>query len=560
MASYPPPTPPPVPPYGFDPRAQRRYLRDQVRFQREAARAQFRAQRDQLRYQQRSLRRSSILGPIVAIGLGVVFLLVQTGRLPHQRLWDWYGHWWPSVLVVAGLVLLAEWAFDQFVLRDPAALPYRRSAGGGVFTLLLIFAIAGVVDDQVHRNPDGRNWIVNGLHFDQDNLDEFLGDKHEFDQTLDLSLPAAGSLSVTNPRGDVTVSGTSDDNRIHIAVHKQVYSRTDSEADSKAQQFVATATTSGSAVTVSMPSLEGARADLVIAVPAAALATVTANRGDIHIAGIKSAVSATANHGDIELSAISGPATAHINSGATSLSAHALAQGLTLQGHANDITLSDIAGPVSISGEFFGTTHLEHIAGAVHFHTSRTDFQLARLDGEVEISPHADLSVDHALGPVVLTTSNRNITLDRVSGNIAVTNRNGTIDLTAAPNPFGTPLGSITLEDRNGTVTATLPERAAFTLQAATSDGNIDNDLKLDSQATPQADGRNRTSLNGSFGSNGPLVHISTSNGDINLHKASLEPIPANPPAPPKLTLVPPAPPAAPAHAAKPAKPAEPTN
>jgi len=146
MAGYPPPYPPPVPPpgppFGYDPRAQRRYLRDQMRAQRDA----MRAQRDLYRYQTRGLRRTSILGPILLIAVGIIFLLIQSGRLPHQRFWVWYAHWWPLLLVGAGVILLAEWAFDQFYPHDPSQPHYRRSLGGGVFTLLLVFGIAGIAD------------------------------------------------------------------------------------------------------------------------------------------------------------------------------------------------------------------------------------------------------------------------------------------------------------------------------------------------------------------------------------------------------------------------------
>src|ERR1700679_2284591 len=128
MAGYPPPYPPP----GFDPRDQRRYLRDQARAQVRAQRAAFRAQRDQLRYQMRGMRRGSILGPILLIAIGIVFLLIQTGRIDHTRFWGWYGQWWPLLLVGAGVVVLAEWAMDQHLLRDPKRPQYRRSLGGGI--------------------------------------------------------------------------------------------------------------------------------------------------------------------------------------------------------------------------------------------------------------------------------------------------------------------------------------------------------------------------------------------------------------------------------------------
>ena len=523
MASYPPPPYTPPPP-GFDPRQQRRWIREQARAQRDM----FRAQAQAARYSMRSLRRTSIVGPILLIAVGVVFLLIQTGRLSSMLMWDWYSRWWPLILLGAGVILLGEWAWDQYRLRDPNQPQYRRTLGGGVFTLLLLVAITGLVGRGVH-NHLGDDQLWSRLHVGPDNIDEFLGDKHESDQTLDLAFATGTALEVTNPRGDVTVSGTSDDGHVHVAVHKQVYSRSDSDADSKSQQLSPATQTSGSKLSLSLPKVEGARADLVITLPADAPVTITSDRGDIHVASVKAPVTATANHGDVELSAITGATTAHLNTGGTSLSAHSLGGGLTIQGHAEDLTLADITGPVNIAGEFFGTTHLEHIAGTVHFRTSRTDFQLGRLDGEVEISPRMELTADQVLGPLVLTTSNRNIRLERVQGDVSVTNRNGTIDLTAAPQ-----IGTITLLDRNGTVNATLPEQATFSVQANTTDGDIHTDFQLN----PHESG-DRRELTGTVGSGGPEVHITTTHGDISINRGTVLPLPPLPPTPPKLTAVP---------------------
>jgi DUF4097 and DUF4098 domain-containing protein YvlB len=484
----------------------------------------------------RSMRRGSVLGPILLIAVGIVFLLIQTGRLDHSQFWGWYGHWWPLLLVVAGVVVLGEWALDQHLMNEPGRPPYRRSVGGLIFLMLLLLIGSGVIASNVHEFPSGYSKIFPGYHFDQDSFDELFGDKHESDQTLDLAYTAGDSISIVNPRGDVNVSGTSDDNRIHITVHKQVYARSDSDADSRAQQLVPTTTTEGLALRIAMPSLDGASADLVIMVPTAAATTVNTNRGDIHVTAIKAPVTVTANHGDIELSAITGATTAHINSSGSSITARSIDGGISMQGHAQDVSFTDITGPVSLSGEFFGTTHLEHINGAIHFHTSRTDVQFARLDGETEISA-SGISADQALGPVVLTTSNRNVSLERIAGDIAVTNRNGAIDLTAAPT-----LGNLTLEDRNGSIRTTVPDKAGFSVQANASNGTIDTELPLSAWST----GSNR-SLNGTVGSGGPLVHITTSNGDISIHKADVQPLSPTPPAPPKITLVPPAPPVPPA-------------
>jgi DUF4097 and DUF4098 domain-containing protein YvlB len=528
MGNYPPPPypPPPGPPYGNDWKYQRRILKDQARAQRDM----LRAQREAYRYQARSLRRSSILGPLVLITVGIVFLAVQTGHLQGYRLWEWYARFWPFLLVGAGVVMLLEWAYDQHVQSDPTQPQYRRRVGGGVFAVLVILAFTGVVLSGART--DGRSRLFNGLSINQDNWDEFMGDKHESDQILAQAFPAGAALVVNNPRGDVTISGTSDDNQIHVSAHKQVYTRSDSEADAKAQRLSPNINVGGNNVTVSVPAIEGARADLTITLPATAATTVTANRGDVKITAIKAPVTITANHGDIELSAITGDITTRINNSGSNLSAHSVTGSLTVEGHSHDTTISDINGPLTLRGEFFGDAHFERIRGPLKFHTSRTDFQLARLDGQIDISSSAALSTSEAVGPLTLTTHSRNITLDRVAGDVSVTNRNGSVDVTSAP-----PLSNVTVENRNGSVSVTVPEQANFAYQFDATNGDIESDFP---QVKSNSEDSRKNTVNGTIGKGGPLLRVTTSQGDVSLKKASIMPLPPMPPMPPKLTALPP--------------------
>src|SRR5580698_3995919 len=316
MGNTPPPYPPPPPgpPFGGDWKYQRRILKDQER----ARRDYIRAQRDAYRYQYQGMRRTSILGPILLVTIGVLFLMVQTGHLESQRLWAWYGRFWPLLLVIAGVILLLEWIFDQFFHQGPPY--YRRRIGGGVFFLLVLFAVSGV---GIHGMREGSRSFMKGLNLNQDNLDEFLGDKHESDQTFNQSFPAGGTLTIDNPRGDITVSGTSDDNQIHISVHKEIYSTSDSDADAKARRLSPSLNESGNTITFTVPPIDGAHADVTITVPASAITSITA----------------------------------HINNGQSSFSAHSVTGPLMIEGRGHDTTLSDLSGPVTISGDFFGTSH-----------------------------------------------------------------------------------------------------------------------------------------------------------------------------------------------------------
>ena len=551
MATMPPGTPPPNmphqgPPPGFDPREQRRWYRDQAR----AQRAAWKAQHQHMRWQFRSMRRGSILGPLILICVGVVVLLVQTGRINGNTFFTVYGHWWPLLLVAAGIIVLAEWALDQFQMRDPVHPQYRRSMGGGVIVLLIFLVFIGILVDAglaFHRRGEGL--ILHGFNFDQDSWEALFGDKHEFDQTLDLAVPANGLLKINNPRGDVSITGTSDDGHIHIAEHKTVYATSDSDAENHSQQMNPKVETDGPATRVSIHGVDGAHADLTITVPADAALSVNVDHGDVHISSIKGAVNATTNHGNVELAAITGPATVSINNGGASVSAHNLANGITFHGHVGDVSLADIVGPVALDGDVFGTTEMERVNGTVHFHTSRTDLQIVRLDGEFAIHG-ADLSVDRAQGPFTLDTNNNNLSLDRVNGDISITNKNGSVELTAAPGS-GNQIGNITIENRNGSVTTTVPNHTGFILQATTTNGDIDHNLAFNSggQEDHLSENRNQKTLNGIVGTttDAPTVHIRNENGNLSIMKGDVQPL-TPPPPPAKITMAPlaPAMPAAP--------------
>ena len=256
--------------------------------------------------------------------------------------------------------------------------------------------------------------------------------------------------------------------------------------------------------------------------------TVTADHGSIHISSIKASVTVTANHGDLELSAIGGSVTAHMNHRGSSFNARGVRGGLTLEGDCHDVDISDVTGAVSLDGDFFGKTHFERVGGAVRFHTSRTDFQLARLDGSVDIT-RGELSADQIVGPVALTARSYNVTLDRVAGDVSVTTSDGSVDVTSAP-----PLGNITIQNRDGAVNVTVPEQAGFSVEAETRDGDIDTDLPL-----TKSDDHHSNRLNGTIGNGGSMIRINTTKNDISLKKGMIAPL--VPPAP-AITLTQPTP------------------
>jgi DUF4097 and DUF4098 domain-containing protein YvlB len=516
MAGYPPP---PYPASKADWKAQRRAMKTQARLQRQ-----------QYRLQMRAMRRNSVVGPLLLLGAGIVFLLVQTGKMHWFATVSWYGKWWPLLLVIAGVVLLLEWMYDQHVQqeRSAAGLPVRsvRVLGAGTVWLLILLAVLG---GMTHWAGHAWSWDGHNFRYNFGDFDRALGEPHDSDSELVQAIPANGSLTVDNARGNVNISGTSDDGQVHVAIHKQVFALDDHAAAQRAQSLQPNVSNDQGRVTLTIPGIEGGHADLTIEVPRTVTVTVSANRGDVRVNGLHAAVVVNGNSGNIELGGLDGPAVAHLHHSGATFSAHSITGSVTLDGRSGDLNVTDIKGPVSLTGDFFGTTHVERVNGPVHFHTSRTDFQMARLDGEMELDTGSDLRADQMMGPVNLHTRQRNITLERVQGPVQVVNHDGSVTLTSAQ-----PLGAIDIQNRHGSVNVGVPPTAGFVVQAETRHGDIENDFSLNKQGEGSHE-----QLNGKVADGGPTIRIQTSDGDVVVRKSTVEPLPPVPLAPPTITVIP---------------------
>jgi DUF4097 and DUF4098 domain-containing protein YvlB len=516
MAGY----PPPYPPFGPDARQQERFARQQMKAQARAALQAAKAQRNAYRQQARALRRGSIVGPLLIVGIGVVLLLIEFGKVPAYRFTDWYSRWWPLLLVTAGIILILEWAFDH--RSTQAGVPFgRRGVGGGVIFLLILLAAAGACASNFR---DGWGFL-NNLHIGPDNVDEFFGERHDFDQQIDQPFPAGTTLNIDNPHGDVTVTGKSGDDKIHIVVNKQVYTLGEQDGSSRADQLSPRVALVGGTLTVSVPNLDSSHADLSITVPDFAQATISANHGDITVSDLRAPLNVTANRGDITLDRIAGTVTAHVNSAHDSFTAHDITGDVTLRGHADELSLAGVTGAVSLEGEFFGDTHLEHLGGPLSFRTDRTQFSAGKLDGMVDISTGSEMTGSELVGPIELHTRSRNIAFERIAGPVNIVNSHGTVDLTSSA-----PLANISVENSSGAVTLTVPlptrSQPGISIQAQANDGAIEDELD-----DSHVDDAPHASHSDTIGNGAAHLTLRTSHADITIHKGPVD-RPAPPPEP----------------------------
>jgi hypothetical protein len=508
---------PPIPPY--DPKAQWRAYREQQK-------AAWRAQRDAWKTQKYAWkdgyggvygpRVPSMVGPVILICIGIIALLIMTGHLAAENFWEWYSRWWPVLLIVAGLALLAEWALD--LKRE---VPVRRK--GGFVGLLLLLTVIGLGSSGWRQMGVG-NWHWNGDN--DDFFNSFGAPEHDNDaQVLNTTVPANATVDIENPRGDVSITG-GDDNTVQVQAHEEAFTNSDDEAKKIWDSEATHVTVSGTSVLIKSNGNNKGRVNFTVTVPRTAKVTVNNSKGDVTAAGLGAGIDITAP-GDIRVNSMKGPVDVRFTQGRHDVfSAHDVQGDLTLNGNVNDLTLSEITGTVTQNGEIFGPVHMESMSGPIKLHTSVTELEVAKLPGDLTLDSD-DLHVTEAEGSVRISTHAKDVDVSQVYGDTSVDNRDGRISI----EPAG--VYAITATDNKGDVEITLPPNGAGVVDGHTHNGEVVNDFDL------SVNGDEDKTVTGRIGAGGPRISLNSTNGDLHIKKG-----PAYPPPPP-------ATPAAPAAAAK---------
>ena len=525
-------------PFQQDPRIQREqakawrnYQRDASRQQAKAIRQQTRmaveAQRAQFRAWRRSNRAQSVIGPLLLIGIATVALLVYNGRIEPMTLLNWFARWWPLVLIAVGVLRLLEWAVARRQFQQHG-IPMRFAIGGGTVWLLILLSFLGLAaQGGIHHIHNQWNFGWTGMDFGQ-----LFGSKHEEDAaSVTHSIAADGRLEIYSEHGDVTVDGTSDDGRVHLAEHKEVFASDDNRVEGLMSSLDPQFSGTDANLVLRIAGTQNSSAALTLTVPRGVHVVLNSNHGDVAVHSFHAPVAINANHGDVDLSGIAGDVEVRTNARRGEVQIHSVQGAVQLAGSGDEVNLNDIEGNVGVNGDFFGSGHLRHVAGTVNYNAGRISFTARRVDGEVSFDSDDEFTARGVAGPVTIRTRSRNITLDRVSGDLQVANSSGHVDITAVP-----PTGAITIANRDGDVTLSLPGTAHFSLAADTTDGSIQTSFPGVNGSTNQSHHGNLTTT---VGTGGPPVRITTTHGNISLQSNGQTPVPPLPPMVPALTSVP---------------------
>src|SRR5580704_1942732 len=446
--------------------------------------------------------RRSLSGPIILIAIGGIFLLGTMGVLNWGNLAHWFAHYWPVILIVAGIIKLIEYQAAQ---REGTRV--SGIGAGGVFLIIMVVFL-GLLSTQASRF----NWGELRDHMDIDDSDFTLfGQKYTYEDRLAEAFPAGSALHVNDIRGAVNVSAGNDD-QIHVSVHKRINADSAAEADKWNAGTKPQISVSGGVVTLNANNQaagdHGIATDLDITIPRKAPLTISTRSGDVSVVGRDGDVQVSAQHDDVIATDINGKVSLTLERSSARISQ--ISSDVSLEGRANDVSVEDVKGAVHLDGEFMESVKLSRLAQGVTFHSSRTDLQFFRLNGDLDLDS-GDLQASDVVGPVRLSTRAKDVRLTGVAGDVRLQDENGSVELHMSK------LGSVQVENRKGDVQIYVPDKAGFQVDARSRGGDVETDfdgLKVDNR-------EDQATATGTVGGGGPHLVATNEHGTIEIRKGS---------------------------------------
>src|SRR5438067_3091358 len=404
-------------------------------------------------------RRRSMAGPIVLIFIGFLFLLGNMGLINIHNLFHGFAHFWPVLLILWGLVKV----FEHYRAQQEGYESPGIGAGGVIFLIFLVI-FGGMAS--IASRADWSN-----VGFDMGSTG------HTFQTDLEQPFPAGASFKGIADHGDVVIRAW-DENKVKVHVRETLRGKDQATAKQVFEGNKPTLSTEGNMVTLRSGSRQqgpkiqigfwtgpAQETNLEIYLPRKAAADLELDHSDLSLADREGNVKIETEHGDISLRDVKGNVEISSDHGDASLSN--VTGNVHMSGGPGDLSISDVTGQLTVNSERFSNMSLSKISKGVHFTSPRTDMDLGKLDGHLEMD-EGDLSGGNISGGFKVNARNKDISLSGVSGDVAIDNSHGDIEL-----QLNAPLGNVDVKNQNASVRIWLPEHAHFPLDATSHGADI---------------------------------------------------------------------------------------
>lgn len=470
------------------------------------------------------MRRGSIIGPVLLIAAGVLFLVNNLRPdLPTLKI---ISDWWPFLLIAWGLGRIAE---ITIWWQSGRPLP-SNGISGGEWTLAVILSMVGtgMFYGQHYRNR------IPGITVR--GLGEVLGENFEYN--LDSKRAAAGKtprVRVENMRGNARITGIDSEEVIARGV-TNIKAYTQNEADKANSQAVLEVVRQGDVIIVRSNhdrASEGLRvsSELEITVPKGATVECKGRYGDFDVTEVAGSLIVDSDNTGVRAANIGGDVRIEARR-SDILRAVNVKGNVEMKGSGSDVELENIEGASTVNGNFYGDLAFRKLAKPFRFESSNTEIRVAKVPGRIEMS-RGHLTGDGLAGPVFVRGRSKDVQLSGFSDSLELQIDKGDVEL----RPGSLPVGKMDVRIRGGDVDLALPNGAKVELNAVTERGEIYNGMGAPFQQGRQGKGARMTGSTGA----GPALSIHTDRGKISVRSSAAFDVPV-PPAPPASPAPPPPP------------------
>jgi len=454
------------------------------------------------------MRRGSVVGPLILIGLGVLFLI--RNMVPDIPLWDVLSRFWPALLVVWGGLRLVEILFLAMTSRP---LPRFGISGGEWIVVILVCIVGGSAHEARHYSA----WFPNQR--------ALRGLVVNMGESFDYPMPETEKqcshncrILIENFRGNAKIVGTNT-TVVKLSGRKSIRAFQQTEADKantitpvelimQGDQMIVR--TNQSRVSDSLL----VATDLELEVPNTASVEAHGRSGDFDISDIKGNVDLSSDNAGIRLEKIGG--TVRVETRRSDIvRANDVKGSVDLKGRGQDLELTDIAGTVTVNGTYVGQVQFRNLSQSVRYEDPQVTLNLEKLPGQIHIGG-GECTGENLIGPVRLTARSRDIHLSNFTQSLELNLERGDVQLSP-----GKTIPSMDVKiAHSGDIELGLADGAKFDLKASTSRGEAHNDY---GPALTVDDQRHGATIASSSGGGGPLLRLETARGTLTVRKGEIE-------------------------------------
>ncbi|HLW76916.1 MAG TPA: DUF4097 family beta strand repeat-containing protein, partial [Bryobacteraceae bacterium] len=453
------------------------------------------------------MKRSSIVAPLLLIAIGGLFL--ARNMYPDVPLLDYLARYWPFLLIVWGVMRLAEvlfWASTD----QPVPV---RAVSGGEWVLIVLLCFVGTSVHAVHGWSRSETWwphnmVIGGL--------DMFGESYDYPISGEKACSKNPHVVIENFRGDAKITAADVDS-VKVTGHRSIRSLDQNGADNANRDagFELAGDDNEVIVRNNTDKLSDGSvrlsAEMELTVPRNSTIEAHGIRGDFDIIGVNGNVQIISDNAGVRLQDIGGDA--HIDLRASDIIRAIGVKGqVDLRGRGEDIDLQNIDGPVTVQGSYSGTLQFHNLNKPLRYHGEVTELSVEKIPGQLRMTI-GDFMASNVIGPVHLSGRSRDVTIDDFTNELNVVVDRGDINVS----PGIVPLAHMDVQTRAGNVVLSLPPSAKFDLTATTSHGDITNEYGSPLHSEDQGRG---AVLRGTI-AGGPAVSLHTERGEVTVRRST---------------------------------------